>query len=193
MLPKQQSRVHCFAMTPCQEQYIVWTARAAVALYLGALLADTRPRGASSDAAPRSLLAALLWTAAGLTFVIHVGLAFHFLHHWSHESAYRHTAERTQQALGSAVGEGVYVNYAFLLWWLGDLVLLWTAPAWRTRPYRIALHAFLAFILFNATFVFGPPWWRWASLPIAAGMLAGWFLLRRGTQGEEKGPTAGSE
>jgi hypothetical protein len=169
-------------MNPLQEQWIVWTARVAVALYLGALLAGTRPRRVDSGPAPRRLLADLLWTAAGITFVVHVGLAFQFLHHWSHESAFRHTAERTDQAMGVAVGVGIYVNYVFLLWWVTDLVLLWGAPGRRTRRYRIALHAFFAFIMFNATFVFGPPWWRWASLPIAAGMLAGRALmLRSGT------------
>lgn len=168
-------------MTPLEEQWIVWAARVAVALYLGALLAGARPRARSSSPGPRPFLADLLWTAAGITFVLHVGLAFHFLHHWSHESAFRHTAERTDQAMGVAVGGGIYVNYVFLLWWLADLLLLWVAPAWRTRPYRIALHAFFAFIMFNATVVFGPPWWKWAALPIAAGMLASRaLLLRRG-------------
>ena len=180
-------------MTPYQEQWIVWTARVAVALYLGALFAGIRPRGAAAAAGPRSLLADLLWTAAGLIFVFHVGLAFHFLHHWSHDSAVRHTAERTYEAMGVAVGGGIYVNYVFLLWWLADLVFLWTAPGWRTRTYRIALHAFVAFILINATVVFGPPWWRWASLPIAAGMFVAWSFLRRTTRSDEKGPTAGSE
>ena len=166
-------------MTPHQELWIVWTARLAVALYLAALLAGSRARGTRTAPSPRHPVANLLWTVAGITFLLHVGLAFQFLHRWSHESAYRHTAERTEQALGVAVGAGIYVNYVFLLWWVVDLLLLWGAPGWRSRPYRIAMHAFFAFILLNATVVFGPPWWSWASLPITAGGLAAWSLLRR--------------
>lgn len=176
-------------MTPLQEHWIVWTARAAVGLYVAALLAGfDSSRGAASSGGRNTRAARLLWTAAGLTFVLHVGLAFQFLHHWSHESAYRHTAERTEQALGQAVGAGIWVNYLFLLWWTADIALLWGAPGWRTPRYRFALHSFLLFILFNATAVFGPPWWRWAVVPIALLLAAGWWLQRRGIPLEATSP-----
>ena len=176
-------------MTPLQEHWIVWTARAAVGLYVAALLAGfDSSRAAVSSGGGNTRSARLLWTAAGLTFVLHVGLAFQFLHHWSHASAYRHTAERTEQALGQAVGAGIWVNYLFLLWWTADIALLWVAPRWRTPRYRFALHSFLLFILFNATAVFGPPWWRWAVGPIALLLAVGWWLQRRGIPLEATSP-----
>lgn len=172
-------------MTPLQEHWIAWTARAAVGLYVVALLAGfDSGRGGASGAGQNNRPAEWLWTAAGLTFVLHVGLAFQFLHHWSHDSAYRHTAERTEQALGQAVGAGIWVNYLFLLWWTADIALLWGAPQRRGPRYRFALHSFLLFILFNATAVFGPPWWRWAIVPIALLLAAGWWFRRPGVRPE---------
>jgi len=171
-------------MTPLEEHWIVWTARVAVAFYVAALLTgfDSGRGGSAAGGTGQGKLSSAtkwLWTAAGLTFVLHVGLAFQFLHHWSHASAYRHTAERTEQALGQAVGAGIWVNYLFLLWWTVDIALLWSRPEWRTPRYRLALQSFLAFILFNATAVFGPPWWRWAIGPVLLLLGIAWLLRRR--------------
>ncbi len=155
------------ARTPFQESLVVWTARAAVAAYavsIGSWL--WRPRAGPGSERAR-LVSDVAWTIAGAVFLIHVALAFQYLHHWSHAAAFQHTAERTAQAIGRAVGEGIYVNYVFLAWWFADLMLLWTWPAVRTPAYRGAVHGFFAFILFNATIVFGPPWWRWTLIPLA--------------------------
>src|SRR5262245_50603664 len=38
-------------------------------------------------------LARLCWTLAWLTYLIHLAMAFHFAHHWSHTEAMRHTEE----------------------------------------------------------------------------------------------------
>jgi hypothetical protein len=164
-------------MTPSQENWIVWTARVAVVLYLAALWAWYRSAVAGSgDEHQREWRKARrLWTAGGLIFIFHVGLAFQFLHHWSHDSAYQHTAQRTEEAMGMRVGGGIFVNYLFLLWWLFDIELLWISPELRGRWYRRITHAFFAFILINATLVFGPPWWRMLSLPL---LLTIWFASR---------------
>lgn len=165
-------------MTPFQESLVVWTARAAVAAYavsIGFWL--WRPRTGPGSERVR-LVSDVAWTIAGGVFLVHVGLAFHYLHHWSHAAAFQHTAERTAQAIGRAVGEGIYVNYVFLAWWFADLVLLWTWPAVRTSAYRGVVHGFFAFILFNATIVFGPPWWRWTLIPLAV-VLVAWFAMGR--------------
>src|SRR5207247_4306515 len=46
-------------------------------------------------------------------------------HRWSHAVAWRHTAERTQDLLGVAVGDGIYFSYLFLVLWIIDVVWLW--------------------------------------------------------------------
>lgn len=55
------------------------------------------------------------------------------------------------------------MNYVFLAWWTLDVVAWWF-PArfpWRRSPaYQIALHAAFAFLIVNATVVFGPPFWK---------------------------------
>src|SRR5437868_1454963 len=48
-------------------------------------------------------LARWCWTLAWAAFVVHLGMAFHHYHHWSHADAVRRTREVT------GLGEGVYV------------------------------------------------------------------------------------
>src|SRR5262249_9144489 len=75
---------------------------------------------------PRTMRA--IWTLGCVLFDVHVACAFHFYHHWSHTVAWHHTAERTKQLLGIAVGDGIYFSYLFLVLWLLDVVWLWVSP-----------------------------------------------------------------
>ncbi len=160
-----------------------WTVRAAVACYVGwlgfALCRSERygqPDG--TDAVPR-----WLWTIGCGLFVLHVICAFHFHHHWSHAHAYAHTAEQTAALTGIHWGGGLWFNYLFAVAWLGDVARWWLrgVPLLRldTTPGRFG-HAFFAFMMFNATVVFGPPGWRVVALvllPVAAGL---WWRYRAG-------------
>jgi hypothetical protein len=110
-----------------------------------------RPRGAGGAARDLWVLgAALAW--------LHVGLAFHFRHGWSHASAFAETARQTEELIGWKVGAGVFVNYAFLAVWGIDA--LW----WGLRPLRFAerpplldaaVRSFLVFMFVNGAIVFG--------------------------------------
>ena len=42
------------------------------------------------------------WTAGLLGLTVHVACAFHFLLHWSHAAALKHTAQRTAEVTGWA-------------------------------------------------------------------------------------------
>lgn len=99
----------------------------------------------------------------------------HAGHGWSHAAAYRHTAE------AGGFGAGVYVNYLFAAVWLADAAWMWAAPtAYRHRPrwVGVAVHGFLAFIVFNATVVFGTtPLVRVVSLLFTAALA--WQLVRK--------------
>lgn len=144
-----------------------WTARAAVACYLARWLAAAR----QMTAVP-SLVECMLWTSGCLLLCVHMLLAFHVVHDWSWDHALQHTAERTADVTGLRWGGGLYINFAFAALWTADCVLLWSAYRRQTARRRSGTwttHALLAFIVFNATVVFGPAGWWWV---LAAFLLA---------------------
>jgi hypothetical protein len=99
-----------------------------------------------------------LWTVGCLLFLAHVGCAFRFQHHWSHEAAYEATARRTAETVGVASGAGLYLNYLFAVLWPADVIWWWLAPLARSaRPRWLTWCwiAFFGFMALNATVVFG--------------------------------------
>lgn len=110
-----------------------------------------------------------IWLAGSLITLAHTALAFHFHHGWSHAAAVVDTARQTRALTGLNWGGGVWLNYLFALVWLGDAgwrIAGAESHARRPRWWAIATHAFLAFIWFNATIVFGS--WPMRSVGIAA-------------------------
>src|SRR5436853_3325012 len=128
---------------PLGEEAVRETIRVGLVCYAGAVVLMLLEPG-------RERLARRLWTVAWAVYVIHVGLAFHYYHGWSHADAVAHT-----QAV-AGWGGGIYVSYAFTLVWGLDVAWWWLAPAARARrPAWLGglLHGFLAFILFNGAVV----------------------------------------
>lgn len=76
-----------------------------------------------------------LWTTALVLHLVHVLLAFHFVHGWSHAAAVQHTAERTEAVFSIYFGGGIYFNHAFAVAWLLDVAGIWFA-AWKNAPQR---------------------------------------------------------
>jgi hypothetical protein len=158
-----------------------WTVRLAVVLYAAALalrIAARARRAARREPAGGCIglrAARLVWTGGFAAYLVHVACAFHFYHGWSHRAAYEATARQSAEVVGLAWGGGLYANYAFTLVWGADVAWWWAAPAhYRQRPRIVewAVQAFLAFIVVNATVVFGFGTIRWIGL--AAGVaLAG--------------------
>jgi hypothetical protein len=100
------------------------------------------------------------WTLAWLAFLIHLGMAFHFFHHWSHASAVEHVHSV------SGVGEGIFVSYFFTLVWTADVLYWWLRPvgyAKRSPWIGRALHGFMLFIVFNGTVVYEEGTIRWVG------------------------------
>ena len=128
-----------------------WTVRLALVLYamtLALRLAQpSRRRGAR-----------WLWTAGCALFLAHVACAFHFFHGWSHADALRETARQTEELIGDAWGDGLYLNYLFALVWLGDVLAWWVGglDLYDRRPRRIdvLLQGFMGFMAFNGAVVF---------------------------------------
>lgn len=126
--------------------------------------------------------ARLLWTLACIGLLVHVASAFYFYHGWSHEAAYRDTARQTDEVVGINWGGGLYVNYALLILWIVDVIWWWWAGlnAYRNRArvISVAWHAFLIFIVFNATVVFGDGVVRWTGLLICTGLCVVWLFAQ---------------
>jgi hypothetical protein len=125
-------------------------------------------RAGPREWSPRSRgfrLMRLGWTLTLAMLLLHIVFAFWRAHEWSHDAAVRHV-EAT-----AGFGWAIVVNYLFAAVWLADVVWWWANPdGYANRPpwAGYAVHGFLAFVVFNATVVFGS-----AELRVtAAGMFA---------------------
>ena len=139
----------------------LWTIRLACILYFAALLSTGSWRRWT-------------WTAGLVAYLTHVAAAFAFQHGWSHAAAFRETARRTGELFSVESGAGLYFNYAFTVVWLADVVWLWmSGDSYRTRPRWVAVsvHAFMAFMFFNATVVFASGGVRWLGVAATAVLL----------------------
>jgi hypothetical protein len=151
------------------------TIRLSLAWYVAALGLMTRLRAA--DWTTRTLsgqAARWCWTWAWLVYVVHVALAFHYVHHWSHAEAFEHVRKE------SGFGPGIFVSYLFTALWTADVIAWWIAPArYAVRAAWIdcSLHGFMLFIVFNGTVVYESGPIRWAAV-VAFAVLA-WLFVRR--------------
>jgi hypothetical protein len=94
----------------------------------------------------------IIWTLGCVLTWVHIAVAFHLGHGWSHEAAWEHTRQV------GGYGAGIFVNYTFALVWLADVVWAWASPtSYVRRPQWLnwTIHGFLAFVVFNAAVVFG--------------------------------------
>jgi hypothetical protein len=151
------------------------TVRVALAYYAAALVLMLTLRPEEWRPTGRGRLARWCWTLAWVAYAVHVGMAFHHYHHWSHADAVRHTREV------SGVGEGVFVSYAFSVVWALDAAWWWLRPAsYAARPAWVdgLLHGLMAFIVFCGTVVYESGPIRWAGCVMFGG-LALLLLARR--------------
>ena len=155
---------------------IVDSAYFAFALWAGAVLIQaqaTRVEWSAGSSAFRVARAA--WLGGLAVFTVHLGLAFHLAHDWSHARAFDHV-EAT-----SGFGPGLFVSYGFALIWLFDGIA-WTryTERYARRPKWIAaiLHGGMVFIWINATVVFGQSPLRWIAAGVFA-LLLGQLLKNR--------------
>jgi hypothetical protein len=99
----------------------------------------------------------VLWTIGWLTLVVHISIAMLLVHHGSWTAAYEHTAKQTRAAVGWDWGGGVWLNLLTAAVWGVDVALLWARPinSPSLRFWSVFGQSYLAFMLFNATLVFG--------------------------------------
>ncbi len=152
------------------------TVRLSLAWYAAALCLMVRLAPADWRAATRlGQVARWCWTWSIVCFWIHLGVAFHFYHGWSHAHAFEHTRQ------ASGIGEGIYVSYLFTWLWTGDMVWWWVSnesyaarSAWIDR----VLHSFMLFIVFNGMVVYESGLIRWVGLAMFAGLAVVWVAAR---------------
>jgi hypothetical protein len=119
----------------------------------------------SERPAGRVRLARWCWTLAWATYLIHLGMAFHHYHHWSHSDAVAHTEE------ASGFGPGIWFSHLFTLVWTADVAWWWLLPvrhAERSPWWDRLLHGYMVFIIFNATVVYEDGPIRWAGIVLFA-------------------------
>jgi hypothetical protein len=151
--------------------FVRWSVRIALALYLLSLLLRI---------GRRDRLARWVWSAGCLAFLLHVAAAFHFVHHWSHTAAYAETARQTAEITRLDWGGGLYFNYLFAAVWLADVIWWWVNPnGYESRPRWIEgfVQAFMAFIVFNATVVFGHGAISWVGAVAMVVLLLVWIAV----------------
>jgi len=120
------------------------------------------------------------WTIGWLSYVVHVGCAFHFYHDWSHAQAYEDTARQTRELFGMDWGGGLYVNYLFTLAWAMDVAWWWWCGERRVNVWvERSWQGFFFFMVVNATVVFGSGWSRWTGV-VGCAVLVGGYVFRRG-------------
>lgn len=125
----------------------------------------------------------ILWTIGLVSLLAHVIFAFQFYHAWSHEAAYLDTARQTFEMVGINWGGGLYINYSLLILWTLDLGWWWVSgiESYRRRPWLLIAvwHAFLTFIIFNATVVFAQGASRWVGLLVCICLATAWWSILR--------------
>lgn len=114
----------------------------------------------------------ILWSLGCAVFIVHVAASFAFVHNWSHANAWKHTLELTERLTGVRSGAGLFLNYAFTLFWLADAIWWWIVGENRYRNRgRIvfgSLHLFFLFMIFNGAFLFAKSPARWFGLALTA-------------------------
>lgn len=148
------------------------TIRLSMAWYAAALvcmLRLERPGWMGQSAGGR--IARWCWTWSVLVYLVHLAMAFHYFHDWSHAHAFEHTRQT------SGFGEGIYLSYLFTLLWVSDVTWWWGRPDdYAQRPPLVgySLHVFMLFIVFNGMVVFESGAIRWAGLLMYAVLFVAW-------------------
>jgi len=125
----------------------------------------------------RGRLARWCWTWGWVAYIVHLSMAFHWMHGWSHARAIEHV-----RAV-AGWGDGIYFSHLFTLVWTADVTWWWVnPPSYASRSPWIdrALHAFMLFMIFNGTIVYEQGFIRWAGFVLFTGLSILAMLAYRG-------------
>lgn len=119
------------------------------------------------------------WLIGALAATAHTVAAMGIGHCWSLANAMRYTAMETRQVLGVELPWSVYVNFAFVAWWLVDGVREFRSHG--VRPLGPVRHGVWLTMMLNGTVVFGPPYWKWIAVACVVGVACGYWNRSRST------------
>lgn len=120
-----------------------------------------------------------LWTAGWVALVVHVIVALALVHGWSWSAAYEHTAQRTQSLVGWNWGGGVWFNLLTVGVWGADVLRMWSTSSNPDRSVPAAnwshwsnwvVQSYMAFMMINATVVFGSRFAQFTGCLMCAGL-----------------------
>lgn len=122
-----------------------------------------------------------IWAAGALSLLGHTLWTMLVVHHGSLQEAFDHTAEKTEQSVGIAVGAGLYVNFAMLAIWLADSLAWYIVPNWGNfrLKYFLPMHLVFGFLFLNAAIVFASAGGRILGIAALAIVVVAWLLPRR--------------
>lgn len=121
------------------------------------------------------------WTIGCIAMLAHVVCAYHFYHGWSQTSAYRETARQTAEVFNLNWGGGLYINYAFITAWIGDVIWWWRGLegySQRPRYWTWAWQGFFLFMVFNAMVVFKTGVLRWLGVGLCVALVVIWWMTK---------------
>jgi hypothetical protein len=108
-------------------------------------------------AVAEALASRVFWTSGALLALVHSVAAFVWFYGGSHDTARIETTRQTAALTGVDFSGGIYLNYLFLIVWLGDAAWWWVAPtSYRARPRALglAVRGFIFFVIVNGAVVF---------------------------------------
>ncbi len=151
-----------------------WLIRLTIWLAVAAWLLRVFVETSGRSFAVRENLIRWSWLIGALACVAHVVVAMGFGHCWSLDNAMRHTAMVTRQVLGVELPWSVFVNFAFVAWWLFDAVREFRSR--EVRPLGAVRHGVWLVMMLNGTVVFGPRYWTWVAVPcvVSLAMILWW-------------------
>ena len=140
-----------------------WLIRVTIWLAVAAWLLRVFVETSGRSFAVRDNLIRWSWLIGALACVSHVVVAMGFGHCWSLDNAMRHTAMVTRQVIGVELPWSVFVNFAFVAFWLVDAVCEFRSR--EVRPLGAVRHGVWLVMMLNGTVVFGPRYWTWIAVP----------------------------
>jgi hypothetical protein len=144
-----------------------WLIRVTIWLSVAAWLLRVFAEASGRSFASRDRMIRWSWLIGALACAAHTVAAMGFGHCWSLANAMRFTAMETRRVFHVELPWSVFVNFAFVAWWLVDAVREFrTREVWRLGAAR---HGILLVMMLNGTVVFGPRYWIWiAAMCVAA-------------------------
>lgn len=152
-----------------------WLIRLTIWLAVAAWLLRVFVEGCGRSFPARDRVIRWSWLIGALACVAHVIVAMGIGHCWSLANAMRHTAMETRRVIGVELPWSVFVNFAFVAWWLFDAVREFRAR--EVRPLGTVRHGVWLMMMLNGTVVFGPSYWKWIAIPCAV-VVASVYLRR---------------